>query len=200
MKKFSICILLSFLFILSGCSVIEYNSLDEYKELMKKHGIGYSDVGIDSSDELLPSNTFLYDYEYLEGSYYYYDNEVFNLPNEHYMPDRTLITLKYDNEKYYKAKECVLENIPQYGDYFYTYNNYQFYFNKNSMDRHYDEHPPEIFHWFTMACYNDENNMICFLGFNKTYHFRDDKYLNDLDNNWEAFIDEYYGEYFDFSK
>ena len=199
MKKVSICILLSVvLFVLSGCSyVIEYDSLDEYKEFIKKNGIGHSDMGLDSPEYFLPSDTFLEDYEYLEGNYYFYENGLFN--NMDQFPDRTLITLKYDNEKYYEAKEGVLKNFPQYGECFYTYNNYQFYFNKNFIDRHYDEHPPEIFHWFTMACYNDENNMVCFLGFNKTY-FKDDKYLNDLDNNWEAFIDEYYGEYFDFSK
>ena len=199
MKKFGICILLSVvLFILSGCSyVIEYDSLDEYKELIKNSKIGYSDFELDLPADFLPSDTLLDDYEYLEGNYYFYENGLCNGRDE--LPNRTLITLKYDNEKYYQAKECVLKNIPQYGDCFYTYNNYQFYFNRNFMNSHYDEQPPEIFHWFTVACYNDENNMICFLGFLKI-HFKDDKYLNDLDNNWEAFIDEYYGEYFDFSK
>lgn len=195
MKKIGIFILLSVVLMLSGCFYeIEYNSLDDYKETITNSTIGYSDLGLDQPKYFLPSNTFLDDYEYLEGNYFFYDRSAFSdLFLDKSVPSRALIVLRYDAKKYDEAKECVLNNIPQYEDYFYTYNGYQFYVNKNLTD-------PRVPEWFTMVCYNDENNVICFLGFHNSYPPLDDKYLNDLDNHWESFIDEYYGEYYDFSQ
>jgi len=55
-----------------------------------------------------------------------------------------------------------------------------------------------------MACYNDESHILIFIGlYSGTLagpSCLDEKYLNDLDNNWISFIDTYYGEYYDFSK
>ena len=202
MKKITTYLLLLIVpFILSGCYEIKYNSLDEYKEYITNSKIGHSDFELDHPKYFLPTYTYLNDYTYLEGSYHFYSNSPFcDLDDKKQIPDRTLIVLKYDKDVYYEAKKCALDNIPIYEDKYYFYNNYQFYVNQNFMDSFDDKHRPEVPEWFTMVCYNDENNMICFLGFNNSYPKLDEKYLNDLDNNWISFIDTYYGEYYDFSK
>ena len=71
--------------------------------------------------------------------------------------------------------------------------------NGKFMKRFSDDKLPEIPNWFTMVSYNDLNNMICFLGFHNSYPELPDKFLNDLQNNWESFIDQYYGEFFNFN-
>ena len=43
-------------------------------------------------------------------------------------------------------------------------------------------------------------DVICFLGFSNSYPKLDEKYLTDLENNWQSFIEQYYGDYYDFSK
>ena len=67
------------------------------------------------------------------------------------------------------------------------------------MDRYVDVSVPEIPNVFTMVCYNDDNNMICFLGFCKTYPELDEKYINNFEENFTSFIDQYYGEYYNFN-
>ena len=110
-----------------------------------------------------------------------------------------LLILKYEKSEYLEAKDYTLSNIPQYEEYFYTYNQYHFYVNKNFKDRYEKNQVPEMPHIFTMVCYNDEYNIIGFLGFSNTYPELDEKYINNLDENWTSFIDQYYGEYYDFS-
>lgn len=52
---------------------------------------------------------------------------------------------------------------------------------------------------FTMVCYNDMNQTLIFIGFQYSYTSNEDEeYLKSL-KTWEAFIDTYYGEYYDFN-
>ena len=205
MKKIvSIVLLLIILCILlTGCGVSEIKSLVRYKERVSETTFGFSEVEIDHPKYYLPSDTFLDDYTYLEGYHYYYEEGDLNfLFNPNFMPDRSLIVLKYEETVYLQAKQCVLDNIPVFENKYYTYGNYQFYVNKNFMDK-FDYTTPALPlpEWFTMVCYNDANNTIGFLGFCKhAPHQLSEKYINDLENNWASFIDEYYGEYYDFSK
>lgn len=190
------------IFILSGCCyATEKNSINEYKEKISINGFGFSDIELDKPSYFLPSNTFLNDYEYLEGNYYFYEPCIYNeFCADYWKPNIVLLTLKYNEAVYLDAKDFTINNIPKYEDFFYTYNDYQFYFNKNFMDRYENVLPPQLPNNFTMVCYNDEYNIICFLGFSNTYPELDEKYLNDLENNWKSFIDQYYGKYYDFSE
>lgn len=201
MKKIIIFVL-GLVLVLSGCCyVTEKKSISEYKEKIAINGFGFSDIELDKPPYYLPSDTFLDDYEYLEGDYYFYEPSIFNeFCTEYWKPNIVLLTLNYDKDVYLDAKDFTINNIPKYEDYFYTYNDYQFYVNKNFMDRYVNISVPEMPNIFTMVCYNDEYNIICFLGFANTYPELDEKYLNNLDENWESFIDQYYGEYYDFSE
>ena len=198
-----ILLLVTLSILLTGCGVVEINSLDRYKEWVSETTFGFSEVEIDHPKWFLPSYTFLDDYIYIEGNFYYYSTEDLHfLINKDFMPDRSLLTLKYEESVYLQAKQCVLDNILVFEDKYYTYGNYQFYVNKNFMDKvNYTAPDRPLPERCTMVCYNDENNTICFLGFYKRAAYQlSEKYINDLESNWTSFIDQYYGEYYDFSK
>ena len=187
---------------LSGCfalgeQIFYYDSLPDYIERMSINSPGYSSVSIDHPDYFLPSRTFFKDFEYIEGEFYFYEESPFNLKS--YFPARSLLVLKYDESIYPEAKEYMLENIPMAGDCFYTYGNYVFYRNKNFLDSFESIPAPDFLDWFTMACYNDEKQILCFIGFSYgPFEYRD--YFEDIQGNWSSFIDEFYGEYYDFSE
>lgn len=70
MYKIRIIFIFISLFILSSCCyATEKNSLDEYKNKIVSNEFGFSDIELDKPMYFLPSNTFLDDYEYLEGDY-----------------------------------------------------------------------------------------------------------------------------------
>ena len=50
-----------------------------------------------------------------------------------------------------------------------------------------------------MACFNDENNVLIFIGFYSYLNFSssifEEKYINNFDENFTSFIDQYYDEH-----
>ena len=115
-------------------------------------------------------------------------------------PYRAQIVLKYSDEVYLDAKSFVLEKIWPYEDKLYFYNDYNFYINLNFMMHFLPNEAPKIPKWFTMVCYNDHNKFISFLGFCGAHLKLENKYLDDFFGNFESFIDEYYGEYYNFNE
>lgn len=105
---------------------------------------------------------------------------------------------KYEETVYIDAKQYMMDNIKQYNDKFYEYNNYIFYENSNKITS--DKGERYFPNKFSMACYNDFNNSLIFLSFYNSYPKLEDKYINDIKSNWGDFIEKYYGEYYDFSK
>ena len=185
-----VCISLS----LTGCfnDTIK-DSLDEYIDTISKgdelNNTGFSSMGIDDPDKFLPSLSFLTDYEYLEGTYFYRldDNARKHFLNEGLFPEIAILALKYDETTYAAAKQTMLEEIKPYimkpyEDEFFQYNNYYFYLNS------WGYHFPKL---FTMACYNDENCTLIFIGFSsstkrETNSFDEKykkKYLEDIKKN-----------------
>lgn len=83
------------------------------------------------------------------------------------------------------------KNIPVYGKNIYKYDGYVFYENENFVEINEESYFPG---WFTMACYNDENQTLIFIGFHEGTQD-----VNTIDD-WKSFIDTYYGKYYDFNK
>ena len=164
-----------------------YNSLEEYTSKMNNQGIGYSNTEIDVADHFLPSQTFISDFEYINGGYHYYEENIFK---DNGNPDTSILYLQYEPTVYSEAKDFTLENIPAYGEEVYTYNDYVFYQNENFVSLKGESYFPR---WFTMVCYNDTNNTLIFLGF-----YKSTSDIKDI-SNWQEFIDTYYGEYYDFN-
>ena len=51
--------------------------------------------------------------------------------------------------------------------------------------------------WFVMNVFNDELNTVLAIGFYTAYPTPE--YLNLVQNDWQGFLDTYFGEYYDFS-
>lgn len=206
MKKV-ICIILLLIFCtiaLTGCvstAEWEYTSLPEYIEHIKlgSHS-GHSSWSLDNPAHLLPSVSFFDEYSYIEGGYYCREHSIFGHPSR---PELSIIYLRYNDSVYLEAKENMLEKIAPYNNKFYEYNNYIFYRNSNQIALEYDAeeyHKKFPLGRSTYACYNDENHTLIFLGIYTSHSTLDQKYIEDIEGNWMDFIDQYYGEYYDFSK
>ena len=136
------------------------------------------------------------DFEYIDGEYHLYEENLFNRDDSlGFITSISLLWLRYDEETYFHAKECMINNIPMYEDKTYTYNSYIFYQNANFVN--FQEGKSHFPGWFTMACYNDTNHTLVFIGFYDGAHVSEEDLKRE--ENWESFIDTYYGKYYDFS-
>lgn len=206
MKKI-ICILLIivYLFGLTSCySDLEKNSLDEYINCIKKNECGFSSTGIDDPKYFIPYISFLDDYQYIEGGYYWHEEDpIKGCFGKKMSPEIAILYLKYDSDVYCSAKKSMMENIKSYSDNLYIYNDYTFYenFNHSRFDD-IDETFPKDF--FMMSCYNDEKYILmfisCYSGTIEGSSCLEDKYVENINDNWDDFLEEYYGQYYDFSK
>ncbi len=184
---------LTIVFILLGmctsCRMeLYFDSLEEYRKGVEAHGIGNSNTEIDIAFAFLPSQTFISDYVYTDGGYHYYEDSRFWLTK----PEKSFLWLRYSEDVYLEAKAFMLEKIPNDDeDHIYPYGDYVFYLN-------FDMDFPL---WFTMACYNDTNCTLMFIGF-YIFESQDEgkEHKWERISDWENFIDTYYGEYYDFSK
>ena len=176
--------------ILVSCNIppIYKNSLDNYITIVEEQNMGYSSLGLDRPDNFLPSNTFFKDYEYLDGGYHLYYDSVAKLK---FSPEVVILYLKYDENNYFEAKEFTLESIPQNEAEVYYYDDYVFYLNKRpwGTDGAYN---------FTMACYNDVNHTLIFIGYDDGNPSLTEEEIENIGSNWKEFIDKNYGKYYDF--
>ena len=191
------------LIILMGLSLtscyqdLQRSSLEEYIACIKQNKCGFSSDSIDNPEDFLPSISFFDEYEYLEGTYFWREDDPLRglFTAEGVFPEIALVSLKYDENTYDNAKQKTLEEIEPYNDKFYQYNDYKFYV--NSWGYRFPKN-------FTMVCYNDENYTLIFMGlYSGTLagpSCLDEKYLEDIEGNWEDFIDQYFGAYYDFSQ
>ena len=177
MKKIVVAIL-TMLVCLSFCSCTSFE-----KHGIEKYSPANSDVEI---TVFLPEDDFLTEYEYIEGDYHFYRYEEILFAPE---LERTILYLKYDDNTYQDAKKCVMENDYLSDNSVEEYNGYVFY-NVDYNDRGY--HPWE----FRRFAYKDANNTLLFIGF---YECADYPNVSDF-NDWGAFLEEYYGEWYDFSQ
>ena len=203
MKKLAcLLLILSCLFGLTSCSwlnslfesTIEYSSLEDYIIKVKRYHGGNSDLELDHPEFFLPSASFFDDYRFIDGGYYTREASLGTIDDP---PEVSILYLRYEEKIYLAAKEYTLEKIEPYGDKFYPYNNYVFYENSNFIALKQRRDFPE---YFTMACYNDTNYTLLFIGFYVLYFSDENEHFYDIENNWESFVDEYFGEYYDFSK
>lgn len=196
-----ILIMMCSLFVVGCYQDLEKNSLDEYVLQINQNKIGFSSVEIDHPDYFLPSLTFIQDYDYIDGKYYWReDDPLRGLFTTNVNPEISFLCLQYDETTYNNAKAFMLEKIEPYNNKFYEYNNYIFFENSNAIKlRSSSSRIPE---WFTMACYNDKKYSLIFIGlYSGTLagpSCLDIKYLENMEDNFISFLEQYYGEYYDF--
>ncbi len=168
-----------------------HDSLEEYIEQITKHNLGFSGYELDHPDYFLPSKTFINDYPYIEGVYYFEEEDPIKRKQNN--PATSLLCLKYTEEVYIQAKQEMLDSIPMRGEDLYLYDDFVFYQNGNF------DGVVKFPKWFTMAGYNDEENILIFIGFFE-YSSTPNKYRDSMKEDWVHFIDEFYGKYYDFSR
>ena len=185
-----------------GCyQDLEESSLDEYILHINQNKNGYSSVEIDHPDYFIPSLTFIQDYNYIDGKYYWSEDDALRgLFTTNVNPGISFLCLQYEETTYFDAKEFMLKEIKPYDNKFYEYNNYVFYENSNFIELRYRDFPE----CFTMACYNDVNYTLIFIGFNSSTlagpSCIEDKYFENIEENWMDFIDQYFGDCYDFQQ
>lgn len=195
----SVILVLTFLILLPSCNSHYQKSkegLDYYIDT-RNHGYSDSDFTI-SSGCLLPVE-FLKKYSYLDGNYYYDENYttkfLFFTENE---VDRAFIWLTYDVEIYEQWKQECLENRhSQNSDLdgkeafgFTFYSNYEW-----SQHNEYNRFP----YHFTAFGVNDQTNTLVFIGFycNKQ---SDEEKLQSAKTDLEGFIQNYFGEWYNWEQ
>lgn len=204
MKKLINSVLLSLcIVLLSGCyQDLEKTSLDEYILYINQNKFGYSNVEIDHPDYFLPNLTFIQDYNYIDGKFYWRDDDPLRgLFTTKVNPEISFLYLQYDESIYFNAKKFMLKEIEPYNNKYFVYNNYVFYENSNAIYlRNLSSSIPEF---FTMACYNDEKYALLFIGlYSGTLagpSCIEKKYVDDIDNNWGDFLKQYFGRCHNFN-
>ena len=200
MKRIASMVITFFLCVISLSSCYQdfyYDSLGEYITRIEQRGVGYSQVEIDYPDYFLPIKTFASDFEFVDGGFHYYEEdlsrEIFEGKRE---PEIAILYLRYCEDIYENAKKYMLNNIPRYGEKTYIYKDYIFYENANFISLHGRRFPK----WFTMACYNDEKHTLMFIGFYDGYPGLSSEEQNNIEENWGNFLETYYGKYYNFDE
>ncbi len=180
---------------------IYHDSLDDYIKIIEKHDLGYSNAELDIPELFLPSKTFITDYEYLDGSFHYYDPGLFTEKAE-----IVFLSLKYSNDNYILAKKYAITNLDLTSKNNFVYNDYYFYENMahpkhygNGKNGNIDESGNNKFfpRWFTMFSYKDKINTLIFIGCHSAFSKEEQ---NKILNDWGYFLTTYYGKYYDFTK
>ena len=154
--------------------------------------------------KLLPSDNFLDRFSYINGDYHY------KLVAKSYISPETceqaIVVLEYDQETYQRAKNHCLKVMRLSDTNKKELNGYQFiqnicmpigYAESSTLYLESPESNPYSYpEWFNMLCYNDEKQLLIFLGF-QCSSVMDDAIPEKMEN-WGAFLDEFYGEFFDF--
>lgn len=141
---------------------------------------------------ILPTETFLEDYAYVDGDWYYYNKVEHVFLNER---DCGLMWLQYDETTYASVKEVVFSNFSLSEEKFVSINGYDFYQNF-SYTAHDDGFPEDCF-----VAFNDGKKI--FVSF-FLYVNEDEETLlhsivtTDIDNLTEAEWNAYLTEFFPF--
>ena len=206
MKKFLIVLTILCVVLCSSCYQDLYaDSLDEYTTMIRNSKVGNSATSIDNPYYFLPSCTFLVDYPYEEGGYVWREDDIVRgLFTTNVFPEIALLALQYDEQTYLSAKQTMLDEIPAYTDQVYMHGGFIFYENANCTNFINFKEKRNFPQWFTMAGYNDEKNTLMFIGmYSGTLagpSCLEERFLNDIENNFSDFIDTYYGQYYDFNE
>ena len=178
---------------LCSCSNTYYKNKFLEKRNINKFNSNISELGL--ANHILPDN-FFDEFKALDSYFYYFLEEDYFTANNFEACDRLLLFFQYDKETYLLAKEFVFEHLKLSGEIVEIYNNYYFYDNityANDSPHLVNNYP----YAFVRFCYNDTNNTLIFIGFDSYGEFR--QTADNLANDWESFLKEFYGEWYDFS-
>ena len=192
-------ILLCCLMVLTLCSCGDRFNGEKYSEKFNVDGIENFDKfegSIEINQYILPSDTFLEEFNYLDIDYHYRNNfkTIFSI----FGTERSLITIHYEQEEYQQAKEYCLQNMQLLESNRVEYNGYVFIDNvKLKTLRNNNITRSEFPHYFNMFGYNDDLNCLVFIGF-----FGEDYWVDDaqqVKDNWGAFLEKHFSDVYDWN-
>lgn len=182
-----------------------YTSFEEYKDVYDFYtgGTGKSVCAIDNAGYWLPSLTFFDDYEFVEATYSLYEEDPLrDLFDHRRKPDVAILTLTYEEGTYNQAKSFMLSEIELLDNKIYTYNDFCFYVNYNYYFLYKGIQFGEIegiTDAFMMACYNDQKNILAFVGYYQGNPLSEEE-VKSIEEDWASFVEEHFNPYYDFSK
>ena len=104
--------------------------------------------------------------------------------------DRALLFMEYDKQTYDQAKEYVFATMDLSDESVETYNEYVFYDNYTA---YFGINAPYQFKRFA---FNDSKKTLIFIGH---YSFQYYDILEEYSDDWGAFLNDFYGDWYDFS-
>ena len=177
--SFCSCTFLDFLFYTATPEEMPKRSFDDFGPSLSRVGLG---------SNMIPEG-FIDQFAYSEGYFYYY-GPVTLLPDSR---ESLFMFFQYDDATYQLAKEYVIDTMPLSDSAVEEYNNYHF-FDVLGDHRYLNRYPS----CFIRFCYNDTNNTLIFLALEAFGQYRES--TSELADDWSAFLDEFYGQWYDFSQ
>lgn len=182
--------------IIAMCLLLSACKYEVYIEGVENFSVSDSNISLNLC--ILPSDDFIDKFEYTKGEYYY--NDV----NEHWLYvancEQSIVILNYEEDIYEQAKTYCLENMVLSEINQFDYKGYTFTENIGLAEAWGDiedglntKYP----YRFNMFAYDDEQQCLVFMGFYSSPD-RKDENVTLAETDWEAFIDIYFSQYYDF--
>lgn len=187
MKKSKIIIIILLISLFLNSCALHYT-----KQGLEEFSADASDYGLCRG--LIPEN-FIEKFSYVKGDFFiaFSEKAPFIATCE-----RVLLYLKYTDDVYLDAKKYAMENLILSENCVAVFENYIFYNNITPVNFEQDHLDGSRFpRSFVRFAYNDENNTLLFIGFDVSMELYDE--VDSLANDWGAFLEKYYGEFYDFS-
>lgn len=183
MKKITRCVLIITMLCLclSACD----RDYSTEKRSPKDFSQNASELGVTRA--LIPEE-FVEKFTYTDGYYchYCFSKSFFSSSSS----DRALMFLQYDGETYEEAKAYVFANMDLSEESVESYNGYVFF------DIYTESFGINAPYQFKRFAYNESKKTLIFMGH---YSFRYDDILDEYSDNWGAFLNDFYGDWYDFS-
>lgn len=179
-RKAVLALILIVILSLTSCGSMQKQGLDKFS---------HNDSNMSLTLNLIPEN-FIDDFEYVNGDYYYDDHA----PIPFYkVTERVFLFLKYEESIYNEAKSYAMEKLSLSETATECYNEYIFFENYSEF-QNLNDYP----YTFIRFAYNDTKHTLIFLAFDVSAELHDE--VDQYSNDWGAFLDRYYGEWYDFSQ
>ena len=179
MKRFISLVVVLLCLLFSSCAPYEKSGLDRYYS-------SNSDFEITQFVE----NDFCDLFKYIDGDYFFYREEPFVFCVN---CEKALLFFKYDENVYESAKEYIFKKQHLSENSVAEYNGYVFY-DKFHGSGEWHNFPKR----FMRFAYNDEKQILVFIGFYANE--KESKSITQISENWELFLKEIYGDWYDFSQ
>ena len=185
--------------VLTLCSCGDRFNGEKYSEKFNVDGIENFDKfegSIEINQYILPSDTFLEEFNYLDIDYHYRERykTIFSIVGT----DRSLITIYYEQEEYQQAKEYCLQNMQLLESNRVEYNGYVFIDNVKLETLRNNNIPTSQFpDYFNMFIYNDDLNCLMFMGFGGEDNYGFD--AQEVKDNWGEFLEKHFSDVYDWN-